>query len=261
MFTAPNSFALELEGHLVQGGYLIGKTVPMADISLGGLKTKADKRGVFVMGIPRLQKQKSELKIMLMDGIEEIHPLNIIQNTYKTQKITGVKSKHVTPRSKTDLNHISNDSAQIKASRAVFEGLPFIHEKFILPVKGKTTGVYGSRRLYNGEEKNWHKGLDFAAKRGTPIKAPATGIVRLALANSFFNGNLVIVDHGYQFMTIYAHMDSINVKVGQKIVVGEQIGTLGSTGRSTGPHLHWGLYWRNMALNPVLLLKEKTKIN
>ncbi|MFT7144519.1 MAG: murein DD-endopeptidase MepM/ murein hydrolase activator NlpD [Alphaproteobacteria bacterium] len=261
MFLPTIATAVELVGYPVQGGYLLGKTVPGAEVSLGVHQTIADPKGSFVLGIPRLQEKDSVLKIMLMEGIEEKHPLTIQQNTYKTQSIKGIKKKHVTPRSKVDLKQIKLDTKAIHAARAVVENLPFVYEDFTHPVSGTITGVYGSRRLYNGEERNWHKGVDFAAPRGTPIKAPASGIVRLALENSFFNGNLVIVDHGFQLMTIYAHMDSITVNVGQEVKVGEQLGTLGSTGRSTGPHLHWGLYWRNMALDPMLLFNKKTNLN
>ena len=261
LILSPTVQALELFGYAQQGGYLMGHTVPDAQITFGDAKTKADETGTFLIGIPRDQAEKSQLSIMLMGGIEEKHDISIAQNNYKTQAIKGVQDKHVTPRSKVDLDQIASDTYQINAARGVFESLPFIQTPFAHPVHGKITGVYGSRRTYNGEERNWHKGADFAAPRGTKIQAPAAGVVRLALKNSFFNGNLVIIDHGYQLMTIYAHMDSISVQVGDKVEVGDILGTLGSTGRSTGPHLHWGLYWRNMALNPMLLLQKQATLN
>jgi murein DD-endopeptidase MepM/ murein hydrolase activator NlpD len=117
------------------------------------------------------------------------------------------------------------------------------------------TGVYGSRRLYGGEERSWHKGHDFAVPRGTPIHAPADGIVTMA-AMTFFNGNLVIIDHGDRLFTIYAHLSAMDVKPGDKVRRGQLIGKVGTTGRSTGPHLHWGVYWQNMAIDPILLVNQ-----
>lgn len=260
LFYINPSFGLELSGFLQQGGYVIGQTVPGAEVKLGVQKAVVDEKGNFAVGVPRLAPENMVLSINLLGGIEEQHKLKIAQRDYKTQYIKGVKKKHVTPRSEADLKRIREDSAQIKNARSVVESLPFIQGGFIQPVKGPITGVYGSRRYYNGEERNWHKGTDFAAKTGTPIVAPAGGVVRLALADSFFNGNLVVLDHGYQMMTVYAHMDSMAVKAGQKVKQGDLLGTVGSTGRSTGPHLHWGLYFGNLALDPMLLLKEKQSL-
>ncbi|MDE0724133.1 MAG: M23 family metallopeptidase [Alphaproteobacteria bacterium] len=131
-------------------------------------------------------------------------------------------------------------------------------QSFIQPVEGyRISGVYGSRRVFNGQERSWHKGTDFAAPTGTSVKAPADAVVTLALADSFFNGNLIVLDHGHQVYTIYAHLDKMDVKKGDLVKQGVKIGEVGSTGRSTGPHLHWGLYWRNMALDPNLLLLKK----
>lgn len=251
------SFALSLSGFPVQGGFIMGKTIAGAEVSLDDEHVIADENGRFVIGISRLQNEKSHLVVKLLGEVLETQPLNIAQNSYKTQYIKGVKNKHVNPKSEEDLKQIASDSASINASRAIFEPLPFIEGDFIQPIEGPMTGVYGSRRFYNNEERNWHKGADFAAKTGTPVVAPANGVVRLALANSFFNGNLIILDHGFQMMTIYAHLDTMRVKVGQHVSQGDIIGTVGTTGRSTGPHLHWGLYFKNMALNPMLLLEEK----
>ena len=249
--------ALELHGSEEQGGVLLGKTVPGATVSLGDNQTTAGDDGTFVMGIPRLQPEKSTLSINLMGGIEEKYPLVIKQRDYKTQYIKGVAKKTVNP-SDEDMKQINADTAQILSARAVEDALPYVWQQFEFPVKDTPiTGVYGSRRFYNGEERNWHKGVDFAAPTGTPVHAPADGIVRLALPNSFFNGNLVIVDHGYQLMTIYAHLNDMSVKVGDKVSQGDILGHIGTTGRSTGPHLHWGLYWRNMALDPMLLVKKE----
>lgn len=250
-----------LKGHFEQGGYIHGETVPFAKLTLGEQKTTADELGKFFIGIERLAKPMQKLEISVLEGDNHTVPFKIKTHEYKTQYIKGVKDKHVTPRSEEDWAQIKSDTDKINAARS-HDPLPlnYILQDFSYPVSGTITGVYGSRRFYNGEERSWHKGYDFAEKTGTPIHAPQSGIVRLALPNSYFNGNLVIVEHGYGMMTLYAHLNSINVKEGQEVQKGDILGTLGSTGRSTGPHLHFGLYWGKMALNPMLLYKEQTSL-
>jgi len=131
-----------------------------------------------------------------------------------------------------------------------------------LPVKGHPlSGIYGSSRTYNGEERNWHKGLDIAAPEGTPVYAPQGGVVRAALADTFFNGNIIVLDHGYGLFSIYAHLRRMAVTEGAKINQGDILGEVGQTGRATGPHLHWGVYWHNIPLDPKLFLTETERMN
>ena len=259
--TAGSAASFEVSGVLEQGGFVIGKTIPGVKVSIDKLSTTSSKDGVFVLPILRNSPEEVVISTLLLEGIEEHHTFKIKQRKYKEQRINGVPKRKVNPNPD-DMKIIRADKEQILAARAVFEELPFIEDTFVLPVEGEPfSGVYGSRRVFNGEERSWHKGLDIAAPTGTKVFAPAGGIVRLALENSFFNGNLVIVDHGHQMMTIYAHLDSMAVKVGQKVAAGEQLGTVGQTGRATGPHLHWGLYWRNIALDPMYLLEKQRIIN
>lgn len=246
----------KLQGYPEQGGFVWGQTIPLAQVKLGDATAQADEKGLFYIGIPRLAQQTEQLEISVLGVPQHTQKLTITQHEYPTQYIKGVKKKHVTPRSEADMAHIRSDIEKINAARTQpFEMLPYIEKAFSQPVSGTITGVYGSRRFYNGEERSWHKGTDFARKTGTPIAAPQDAVVKLALANSYFNGNLIMLDHGHGMMTLYAHLDRLDVKTGDRVKQGDVIGTVGSTGRSTGPHLHWGLYWGKMALNPMLLFK------
>lgn len=250
-----------LKGHFEQGGFIHGETVPFAKLKLGGSEAIADESGKFFIGIERLADDSQKLEISILGQDHYTVPFKIKTHEYKTQYIQGVKDKHVTPRSEEDWAQIKSDVDKINAARQHKPlSLDYILQDFSYPVSGTITGVYGSRRFYNGEERSWHKGYDFAEKTGTPIRAPQAGVVRLALPNSYFNGNLVIVEHGYGMMTLYAHLNSIKVKEGQEVQKGDILGTLGSTGRSTGPHLHFGLYWGKMALNPMLLFKKQASL-
>lgn len=247
--------ALELSGVYKQGGFVFGKTEPGAKVMVGALAVPVDEKGRFVAGFGRKAAAEVVIKSTVADGTTLQKSMIIEPREYKVQHIKGVKKKHVNPRAPEDLARIKSDTKEIKRARATYAPLEHFDQKFVMPTEGVITGVFGSSRTFNGEERSWHKGLDIANKTGTPIIAPADGVVRLALADSFFNGNLVILDHGHQFMTIYAHMHTMDVKENDVVKQGDSLGTVGSTGRSTGPHLHWGLYWRNMALDPKLLIE------
>jgi murein DD-endopeptidase MepM/ murein hydrolase activator NlpD len=172
--------------------------------------------------------------------------------TYKKQVIKGVPQKTVTPNPAQD-KQIAKEAAAIKASRTGTSALSGFAGSWKWPVTGPISGVYGSSRTYNGVERNWHKGLDIARPIGTPVNAPADGKVVFAMM-TFLNGNLIVLDHGQQLFTVYAHLNKMAVKVGDSVKQGEHIGDIGTTGRSTGPHLHWGLFWKQEALDPGLLI-------
>ncbi len=253
------AIAISLNGVFKQGGYITGKlendeTTP---IKFNGYTINKQQIGVnntFIFGIDRNTKPEG-LITFNKDGKQQKVSFIIEPRKYKVQAITGIAKRKVNPNH-ADMKHIKQDKKQILNARGVFDKNNYITSSISWPVSATITGVYGSRRLFNGEERSWHKGVDIAAKEGTEVYAPSNGVVRLALANSFFNGNLVIIDHGQQLMTIYAHLSSMSVKVGDKVTSKTIIGKVGSTGRATGPHLHWGLYWRNMALDPKLLIEK-----
>ena len=125
-----------------------------------------------------------------------------------------------------------------------------------MPSKGRISGVYGSQRILNGEPKNPHFGLDIANKRGTPVLAPADGVVLLTHKDMFFSGGTIVLDHGFGITSSYIHLNSIDITEGEKVKQGQKIATIGSTGRSTGPHLDWRLNWFGQRLDPALLIKK-----
>lgn len=258
-FIATSAHAISVNGTLKQGGYIIGKLEQgeTAPVSFNGNTlegTHIGQDGTFVFGISR-NAEAATLLTYTKDGKKHQLPIIIEPQEYKTQAITGVAKRKVNPNSE-DMVQIKSDKQQILASRSTFtDTIPFI-SGISWPVSDTISGIYGSRRTFNGEERSWHKGLDIAAPTGTKVHAPTKGVVRLALDNSFFNGNLIVLDHGHQLFTIYAHLDEMYVKEGQTVTPETVIGAVGTTGRSTGPHLHWGLYWRNMALDPLLLMKD-----
>lgn len=254
-----NAFAISLDGIFKQGGLVIGtlegnETWPVTFDETTLNEDQIGKNKTFVFGINRNAKPEGLISYF-SNGEKKSISFIIEPRKYKTQAIKGVAKRKVNPHPQ-DLKQIKDDKTQILQARSIFTDNLTITGPISWPVSATITGVYGSKRTFNGEERSWHKGLDIAAKTGEEIYAPIKGVVRLALADSFFNGNLIILDHGHQVMTIYAHLNEIYVKNGDKVTPETILGTVGSTGRSTGPHLHWGLYWRNMALDPLLLMEK-----
>jgi Membrane proteins related to metalloendopeptidases len=146
----------------------------------------------------------------------------------------------------------------IGIARDIDSDLPFFKEKFIIPVDDAIiTGVYGSQRILNGIPKWPHYGLDFAQKKGTPVKAMNNGIVTLSENDLYYTGGTIIFDHGHGVSTLYMHMDKIFVKVGDHVKKGDIVGTVGATGRATGPHLDIRLNWFGTRLDPATVLDLK----
>lgn len=240
-----------VNAHLIQGGLLVGRVEPGLGVKFGGQAVPVNAAGLFVVGFGREQQLDAKLEICQGTTCHD-QALLIEPRTYQKQVIKGVPQKTVTPNPAQD-KQIAREAAAIKASRTGTSALTAFAGGWEWPVKGPISGVYGSSRTYNGVEKNWHKGLDIARPTGTPVYAPAGGKVVFA-AMTFLNGNLIVLDHGQQLFTVYAHLNKMVVQVGETVQQGVHIGDIGTTGRSTGPHLHWGLFWRQEALDPGLLV-------
>jgi len=244
-----------LRGKLQQAGFYVGKVGPGEIVRFNGVVLPVDASGTFVLGFDREQKQGNELKLCKRKTCRNV-PLEVGAREYVTQNVTKVPQNTVEPN-KQELAVIAADNKAIGTARA----LAWKHAAarygdfgtpFLLPVKhGVTSGVFGSRRTYNGEERSWHRGHDLAAPTGTPVRAPAAGVVRLARW-TFMTGNLLMLDHGAGITSVYAHLSKMDVKAGQKVKAGQVIGKVGTTGRSSGPHLHWGMYWQSVPIDPIL---------
>ncbi len=153
------------------------------------------------------------------------------------------------------LEIIKKENNLIKNAQLINSDFEFFLSGFSKPVDGVISGVYGSQRILNGKARSPHLGIDFAAPKGTDIKSPADGYVTLAENGFYFTGGSIILDHGHGVSTIYAHLDEILVKKGDFIKKGQIIGKVGSTGRATGPHLHFGMNWFGTKIDPELILK------
>ena len=251
-FTTTQLNAIEFKGKFLQGHYIIGITDPSAEIIIDKKKIKVSKDGYFVFGIGR--DRKFDLTItQFIDG-EKIKIIKkILKRKYNIQKIDGLEESKVTPPESV-YKRIKEENNKIGEARAINSDLPFFKNQFIMPVKGIISGVYGSQRILNGKPKWPHYGIDIAAKKGTKIQASSTGLVTMAEPDLYYTGGTIIMDHGHGISTIYSHLESINVKVGDEVLQGDIIGTVGSTGRSTGPHLDFRINWFQTRLDPMSVL-------
>jgi murein DD-endopeptidase MepM/ murein hydrolase activator NlpD len=195
---------------------------------------------------------------MLPGGARLGRTLKIKKRKFRIQHIDGLPPKLVTPPPAV-MARIHADAALIRKARQTDTEKPMFDTGFIWPVKGPISGVYGSQRILNGKPRQPHFGVDIAAPRGSPIHATADGIVRVAVRDMYFTGGTVLIDHGYGLNSVYSHMQSVRVTPGQAVRQGEVIGTLGSTGRATGPHLDWRVNLYLTRLDPALLVLPMPK--
>ena len=246
--------AIEFIGNFSQGNFILGKTKPNTKIIVNKTEVRVSKDGYFVFGIDR--DRKYDLVITkISNGKKEKIVKKILKRKYKIQRIDGLPENKVTPPESV-YKRIKAENNRIGEARAINSELNFFKDKFIIPVDGIITGVYGSQRILNGKPKWPHYGIDIAAKQGTQIKSSATGIVTMAEDDLYYTGGTIIMDHGHGISTIYSHLENVLVSVGDKINQGDIIGTVGSTGRSTGPHLDFRINWFQTRLDPMSVLKN-----
>ncbi|MEM1102840.1 MAG: M23 family metallopeptidase [Pseudomonadota bacterium] len=245
---------ISLSGPLIQGGLVLGQTEPGAVVNLDGIPIMVDPTGAFGFGFDRDYEPTATLSVRFADGSTEQWALTIEQRDYDIQRIDGLPDSKVTPRTPEQIAHIQRDQAKKRKAREITHTGQWYREPFIWPVTGRISGVFGSQRVLNGKPKRPHYGLDVAAPTGTAVKAPAGGVVRLAETDMYFEGGLIFLDHGHGIESAFLHLSRVDVEPGDQIAQGDVIGAVGSTGRSTGPHLHWSIRWAGQQLDPAYLV-------
>lgn len=244
-----------LVGEMTQGSLIRGKIAPESQVKLNAKALKVAPNGEFVFGFGRDAKLTHELSWKLPGASHwESMELQLSKRSYKLDKIEGVEQKYVSPPQSV-LERIRRDNTQIAVARKSFTQSLAFTEDFILPAEGRISGVYGSQRIFNGQAKRPHFGLDIANKTGTTVIAPASGIVRLVHNDMYYSGGTLILDHGYGISSTFIHLSAIHVVNGQKIKQGQTIAEIGATGRVTGPHLDWRINWFKERLDPALLVE------
>ena len=244
-----------LEGSAIQGGILLGHTLPSATVNFADVTVPVLPDGAFLLGLGRDMPGSNELTITTDETC--VQQVAVAAREYRLQEITGVPQQTVTPTEE-HLERIRTERAKVRTAKAqrlaLDGGFRAVRDGFAWPVTGRISGVYGSQRIYNGTPGTPHYGVDVARPTGTPVTAPAAGKVTLAEPDLFYSGGTVILDHGYGLSSSFLHLSEVLVSVGDQLAPGDLIGAIGATGRATGPHLDWRMSWFNQRIDPQLLV-------
>lgn len=254
---ADASRAWSLTDPVEQGALVRGSCAGECRVTLDGRRVRVDRRGRFVLGFDRDHAASARLELVWPDGRRVTRQLQVRPRAWDVQRIDGLPPAQVTPSDPALLARIERERAAIRRARAWDSDLEGLWAGFVWPAEGPRSGVFGSQRILNGQPRAPHLGVDIAAPEGTPVRAAAAGIVRLAEPDLFFTGGTVIIDHGHGVATIYAHLSAIDVAAGDTVDRGQPVGAIGKTGRATGPHLHLGLYWFDRAVDPERVLPPR----
>ncbi len=253
--TAASARAAELvlDGDFLQGGLVFGRAAPDAVVSLEGRRVRVTEAGRFIFGFGRDAPPSAVLEVTWPDGRVERRRLAVAKREYKIQRIDGLPPKMVTPPEAV-LARIRAENGRIAEARAVDRAEPMYESGFVWPAVGPISGVFGSQRVLNGEPRRPHFGVDVAAPPGTPVTAPADGVVVIAHPDMYYTGGTVLIDHGHGLTSVYSHLQEVWAKEGARLRQGDPIGSIGATGRATGPHLDWRINWFDQRLDPALLV-------
>ncbi|MCQ4163685.1 M23 family metallopeptidase [Tahibacter harae] len=237
----------------VQQGQLVTATAqPGSEVRVGERPVRVGKDGRYVFGVERDAPAQLEISVRGPDGQTRRHTLAVIQRKYKIEKVDGLPQHTVTPDPEL-AKRIAEQQARVAQARERDDERNDYLAGFLRPAQGRISGVYGSQRIDNGVPKAPHYGLDIAVPTGTPVKAPAAGIVSFAAGDLILTGGTVLIDHGHGLSSSFLHLSRIDVKAGDVVKQGQVFAAAGATGRASGPHVHWGFNWFDVRLDPALL--------
>lgn len=244
---------LRLEGKFVQGGLVTGRTEPGSRVTFNDRRVRVSDGGVFLLGFGRDAPPEASLEVTFPDGSTVSRRLDVAAREYRIQRIDGLPPRKVTPTAE-DLKRIRKEAAAVRAARERDAPRTDFLDGFRWPAVGRISGVYGSQRILNGEPRRPHFGVDVAAAAGTPVVAPAGGVVSFVHPDMFFSGGTLIIDHGHGLSSSFLHLSEVLVSEGQRVEKGELIARIGATGRVTGAHLDWRMNLFDARIDPQLLV-------
>ena len=253
LISAHQPLALEIDGPWIQGGMILGKTAPANQIRFLKRQVRINPQGQFVVGLGRDAPAQVTLVEIFPNGLERAHNFSVVQRSYKEQRIEGVP-KHTVQVPEAQLPRIRKEAALVRQARRTNSLRSDFLGEFTWPTKGIISGVYGSRRIYNGEPRRPHFGVDIAAPEGSLVWSPVAGRVTLVHEDMYFSGGTLIIDHGHGISSTFIHLAKVLVQKGDEVKQGQPIAEVGATGRATGPHLDWRINWFEQRLDPQLLI-------
>jgi murein DD-endopeptidase MepM/ murein hydrolase activator NlpD len=237
-----------------QGALVIGKVPSGSRASHAGRELKVTSYGTVVFGVERTRTDPVSVEVVRPDGERETVEIGVTARDFPVEQVDGVPGKTISPPAAVAAR-IAREAAAVAAARTRDDARTGFTEDFIWPVRGRISGRFGNQRVYNGTPGTAHSGMDIAAARGTPVKAPAAGVVTLA-DDLYITGGTILLDHGHGVSSNFLHLSRMDVKVGDEVAQGQVLGAVGATGRATGPHLHWGMNWFDVRVDPLLVLGD-----
>ncbi|MFN3714720.1 MAG: M23 family metallopeptidase [Alcanivoracaceae bacterium] len=244
----PAEVLLSLRGEPAPGALMVGQATPGARVWLDDRALRVNDDGYFLFGFGRDDTGERVLRVEAA-GRQQQRLLQLTPRQWNIQRVEGVPGRTVTPPPEA-LERIRDEARQVREAREADSSLDYFATAFVWPASGRISGVYGSQRFYNGNPGNPHLGVDIAAPTGSPVIAPAGGVVTLVHRDMFYSGGTLVIDHGMGLSSTFIHLERVLVKEGQRVRQGDRIAEIGATGRATGPHLDWRLNWYQERLDP-----------
>lgn len=250
-----NAQRIVFPAEVQQGAMVIGKVPPGSRVEHAGRNLRVTDYGSVALGIGRDHSGPAEVRVTRPDGTAETIRIAVGARDWPLQRVDGVPSATVDPPPQVAAR-IQREQAQVAAARVEDRPLTGFAQYFTWPVEGRISGRFGRARVYNGKPGAPHSGMDIAAPTGTAIRAPAAGVITLAEPDLYITGGTVLIDHGHGIGSNFLHLSRLDVKAGDTVQQGQIIGAVGATGRATGPHLHWGMTWFDVRIDPQLVLER-----
>lgn len=245
--------AFTLSGPLMQGGVVTGAAPPATvELRFNGQPVPVDADGRFLIAFDRDAGPQARLAARLADGRLVEQALTVAPRAWRIERVNA--PLRPPGRSEAFLAVRLPELEKIAAARARTTDAAGWRQRFVWPRVGRISGLFGAQRVYQGTPGAYHGGVDVAAATGAPVVAPAAGVVILAADQPFtLEGNLLMIDHGNGLNSAFLHLSRIDVRLGEAVAQGQRLGAVGATGRASGPHLHWGMKWRDARIDPLLL--------
>ncbi|SFN23440.1 Peptidase family M23 [Dokdonella immobilis] len=238
-----------------QGAMVLGKVPAGSVVHFAGRMLRVTPYGTVGFGVARDATGPLGIDVQSPDGSHHLARIEVSKRDWPVERVSGVPPKTVDPPPQIAAR-IRREQAAVAAARERDDARTDFTAAFIRPLDGRISGRFGNQRIYDGKAGSAHSGMDIAAPRGTPVKAPAGGIVTFAATDLYLTGGTLVIDHGHGFSSNFLHLSRIDVEPGERVEQGQVIAAVGSSGRASGPHLHWGMNWFDVRIDPQLVLER-----
>ena len=252
---AADVLGIRFPASVQQGAMVIGKVPTGSTVRYANRDLRVTGYGSVVFGVGRDQSGSVTVEVQVPGAPTRSIDIAVTPRDWPIERINGVPPKTVNPP-KAIADRIAREQAQVVAVRTRNDARTGFAQQFTWPVQGRNSGRFGNQRVYNGTPKSAHSGMDIAVATGTPVKAPADGVVTFADTGLYLTGGTLVLDHGHGISSNFLHLSRIDAKVGDTVKQGDVVAAVGATGRATGPHLHWGMNWFDVRIDPLLVLER-----